>query len=788
MKFFILFLFLSLYYNAWSIPEKPRGCRTYYCSDEDWKKGLKRFDPLSIRWPLHYDGSTYRDRSNGGYDNIDVIYKDHKGNAVRSSLSSFRNRPECPDPQYLSEGIKMPDGFVCRGDSGDRPSWESTACSMVESSMEELTLSTEGGGCGKKLKFWVVIDWCTFVPNGNVGAESNKDQYTLVKDYDSDAAFFAFADEPGLLQEDGYYTFTQVVKIVDNESPEILICDDIDIDVKSGCSAEVVLHNTVKDTGACPGNILDVTLEVYDDQGLLIYKKHLKAANGGSVSQNIGRLGLGEYQVFWKLKDACGNYDHCSHKLTLLDKSEPYLLCIKTLSTSLSHEEGLSIWAKDFVLKMDDSCDEEVIVSFDQEGRETQMSFDCGGGPGFHDLLIYATDTHGNQSSCAVELFIADREICADSMISIGGLITDRYGRALTKASVRIDGLQKDRGAVAVNQNGQYFIPDVPSGAKNLSLAVEINDGMGDGIDAYDLLRLASHMDDIERFTDVLEYAAADINNDAAIDIEDFWALAYLVYDIPYTIERFQPWKFVDQKLYLSGINRASKLTGPVKISASRSRYDLLGLKSGDVDFSWGEEKAEVRSAPLTWLLAEKEDHNELNFGSIALDGVTLWVEGESIETFKNNNPQWTEDRMHYLHLDNGALYVYFFDNNLLNAQNRVLLSQSAKVVNHLSLAWTNEEDVALYSISIQKQSGYLSEESIFPNPFENTFTIQLRNGERFTSDIQIYSTDGRLIKCVKPGSINNQNIDFSTDVYFGPLLIRYDVNDIPRYQKLIRH
>lgn len=774
-----------------AIPEKPRGCRTYYCTDEDWEKGLKRFDPLTIRWPLHYDGSVVKDLTDGGRERIDVVFSDHKDNISRLSLSEFRRRPECPNSEYLKDGIPMGESFICKGSAENRPSWEMTACSMVEASMEELTLLGSGGSCGKKLRQWVVIDWCTYQPNGNVGSENSDDDYILLKDYDSGLAFYAFDDYSGAVQVDGYYMYTQLIKIIDNTAPKLLSCEEVIVEVTSGCEKSVILKNKAIDEGDCPSYRIEVTLEVYDDQGLLLKKIRFNTNNGEDFSQNIGVLPIGDYQVFWKIKDACGNYAHCSKALRLVDKTAPYLLCIQSLSTSLNHTDGLTIWAKDFVLKMDEPCDDEITISFDPESDLAQRHFDCIDGTGFHNLTIYATDSQGNRSSCDVELFISDRQVCIDSLSSIGGKITDRFGHPMSEVDVALSSSDIELASEYSDDFGQYFIRAVPDQKSNLFIRPNILESKDQGLDAHDLIRLSHHIFEIELFTDVLEYAAADINNDAKIDMEDYWSLAHLVFDIPFTIDQFRPWKFIDQKLYSSGQNRASKLTVPIQVFSNRSRYDILALKSGDVDFSWSKEiRAEARSAPIKLALKQYEDYSELDLGSIGLNGLTLWIEGETKESFIENNSDWLNGDIKFFYPMDGGLYVFLGDEELTSGQSSIVLKKSSKVLSEYSFGWVEDNGVALRSISIETfdaRSVSDNDQVIFPNPFNESFTIQLRNGERFTSDIHVFDVTGQLLKSIVSANSDHQKIDLSDLSYRGILLLKYGINDEISTKKIVK-
>ena len=783
MKRLLLPIFLLFSGLMFSAPEKPSGCRPYHCSDYEWDHHMKRFDPTTIQWPLHYTGELMIDRIDGGKVDIDVIYKGHYNKNERLSLSQFRRRPDCPSPSYLSDGLSMYESFVCSADPQTEPIWEVTGCSLVGVSMYEQTLNISGEGCAKKLRHWTVVDWCGFIPNGDVHAENTNDTYVLIHDLVNDQNYYGYGDDKKDVQIDGWYTFTQVIKIVDDTPPHLASCEDQSIKITSGCDKEISLFNTVSDEGQCSGPKMDITLEVYNEDGALVTKKWFYSENNKEFSQNIGKLSPGQYQVYWLIKDGCGNFDHCSQRLEIIDNTAPFLTCIQNLSTSISDDLGMTIWAKDFVLKAENSCStKEAKIAFSPDGLVTSQHFNCTDGTGFHNLTIYAIDEYGNYSTCPVELFITDQQVCNTAASTLGGIVFNSTGTPLESVIVDVMQVSNSVASEISNDLGQYFIKDIPLLKSKYILEPHFDDPMDQGLDATDLILLSEHILGSKKFTDVLEFAAADINNDAAIDWNDYWALAHLIYKVPQAIDNFKSWKFIDKRLFDSGINRASKLTIPIELKLNRARYDIIALKAGDIDFSWSPEKqGESRNRGMKVNLSQ----NVLTWES-HIEGLILFLNDISREEILALNP-WLSDQL--LIEKENQLFVQISSDRDQNA-NKLHFPAGTSLDVEQSLVWVNQSGISTYKIDLQHDaSSLLANPKVFitPNPFNDILNITADDGP-LTDDVLIYTSTGQLLKRLSLSGDNQfTRIDLSGINYYGLLIVKYTSGGSVFSQKVIR-
>lgn len=404
MRFlFTLVIILSLITHGYSDPKKPKPskCTIYTCTDYDWVHGFGRFDPTSIEWPLHYSDEVFLDKVDGG--NIDIEVTFTRGfKKFRIPLRDFRNSDYHKDPWFLDEGIPMNPSFVCEANPKDQVRFKSSSCSQVIPTFEDRLLFGQGGSCGKILREWIVVDWCEFEPN--TVANTQSERYVLVYDLDVHRSYFAYGLGAKDFERDGWYTFTQVIKILDEDPPMLASCDDITIELENACTTRVQLKNRASDTGKCRSDEISIELEVSKDvagKKQVVLTKWFRVDSDKEFHVDLGYLEKGEYHLDWHLGDGCNNKSACTQKLVILDRNPPNIICIQDLSTSISDAHGASIWAADFVHKVEGPChDDNLTYSFFPDTIVPSLTFNCPDGIGLNEMEVYVSGKNGVQASC----------------------------------------------------------------------------------------------------------------------------------------------------------------------------------------------------------------------------------------------------------------------------------------------------------------------------------------------------------------------------------------------------
>jgi hypothetical protein len=266
-----------------------------------------------------------------------------------------------PNP-HLETTINWPDDVTtnCATPNSDRPTWTSGPCDQIGVSLKSDTFHFESGACMKILNKWTLINWCTYDPNS--------------------------------YHPEGYYTHTQVIKVVDDVKPTLSSCDplmyevndfsDVDGDGNKCETIKLMLTKTADDQGQCASAWLKWVARVDlwgDGKYEYEYSSFLPSSdirfddtNGNGIpdiyAAPTGRNGefkitipedidgsMSNHKVEWKVTDGCGNVTTCSQNFMVVDKKKPTPYCLN-VSSALMQNGKVELWAVDFNLGSFDNC------------------------------------------------------------------------------------------------------------------------------------------------------------------------------------------------------------------------------------------------------------------------------------------------------------------------------------------------------------------------------------------------------------------------------------------------
>ncbi len=258
---------------------------------------------------------------------------------------------------------------TCSDFDAGEPTYTDQQCELIGVNMESDTFFFEDGACFKVLNHWTVINWC---------------------DYDAEDTDLNEITEPtddGVVP--GISTHTQVIKMVDDVRPELVIQDTC-FAVTVDCTSEnLVLKATATDNGACGSPWLkwEVEVDAWSDWDVdWTYSSFLPAdndyyinptagsgsfsaptANGESVCIALpdgipSACGL-PHRVLWKVHDGCGNTTTGTSYFTVEDKKKPTPYCLN-LSTALMVDGSVELWARDFNAGSFDNCTEQDYLKY----------------------------------------------------------------------------------------------------------------------------------------------------------------------------------------------------------------------------------------------------------------------------------------------------------------------------------------------------------------------------------------------------------------------------------------
>lgn len=249
---------------------------------------------------------------------------------------------------------------------GGKPTWLENPCNVITSQIiNEDTFTFVDGACMKILRDWAVIDWCVYEPN--TGAEDNVDPVTASRKIAcKDKNFVA----------DGYYTYTQILMVVDTIRPEIVVedqcvattdCEADNVEMSATANDEcndnqkfwwkyIVINLDTWETVQYSYNYVPAPLSGWKQA------KNTSWLNGVKVGklQMEVPLEIGHYRVTWTVGDGCGNATSKYQYFQVADKKAPTPVLVD-IATAVMSNGMVALRARTF----DKGCGDECISCFD---------------------------------------------------------------------------------------------------------------------------------------------------------------------------------------------------------------------------------------------------------------------------------------------------------------------------------------------------------------------------------------------------------------------------------------
>lgn len=554
------------------------------------------FDPFSIKWPPHYTGVSY-----------DGVNRECRTNGAVLETSATIGMPgplNCADA-YL-ECI---------------PEWDDADCGLVGWSVKVDTVHFDSdGSCLKIIKRWTVIDWCVWEPNTPGWDDENDgnpgdDLFEAVEDWtlgncdgphatpscynNGTNIYFRYTD----FDEDGYYTWDQVIKIVDDEAPVITGCDGGMIAVAADCKASLVITNSATDSGDCPSAILDWRVDIYDIHWNPYGTWYASSASGETVTVDVSAalrrtLPAGTYRAIWKVEDGCGNFATCTEEYMLADKKAPTPYCITNLSTAVMDVAGsVTIWASDFDKGSWDNCtaQSDLLFSFSGDEYDPSITITCddieNGITKTFELEMWVWDEGGNRDYCYITLRVDDNiGICDDvtsgSRASIAGDIRTENNDMVSNAEVMLNSTHPEFPATVVTQNDGHFAFASNPTQYEYNLTAERNDDYMNGVSTLDLVLIQKHILGLQLLDSPYKVIAADINSDSNISASDLVELRKLILGVYNELPNNDSWRFVDAGQTFANNMQPFPFTEMLNInslSTNMMNENFVAAKIGDV-------------------------------------------------------------------------------------------------------------------------------------------------------------------------------------------------------------
>ena len=469
-------------------------------------------------------------------------------------------------------------------------------------------------GCYKILRTWKLIDWCVFSP----------DIHSRYPDVIVDDRLVASADRCCVHRNlkddgDGYMTYLQVIKVIDEIAPEIS-CNTLE---------PTCIFDNNCDAATAQYELLASGSDNCTPENEIRYRHIVTMADVpvyyGTGSYLDEELPVGDYGVWLIGEDGCGNADSCYTTFSILDCKKPTPYCYNGIATVvMPTTKSITICAKDLDAGSYDNCTEQgkLKFSFTENPEDSCKTFVCDDVlfnlNELIEIMIWVTDEAGNQDFCTtyIRLQNGSDEACKDisqAAYSVSGTILTESGQLVqnVKVSIEAPGFAFTSNT---NNTGTYVFTNIP-GHENYRIRPYKNDDPVNGLSTLDIVKIQKHILGVEKLTSPYQMLAADINKSNSITAVDIIELRKIILGYSDQMPNNTSWRFVASDYTFADIYTpwdASEMRPMQDISEDKSGMNFIAVKVGDVNGSAtasGLQSVEVRSNE-TWNLTT--NHFEL--------------------------------------------------------------------------------------------------------------------------------------------------------------------------------
>lgn len=471
-----------------------------------------------------------------------------------------------------SAGAASPDEL------NSKPGITNDDCSDIAMSYDDKLFYDLEGICIKVVRTWRVIDWCDVL-------------------------------DP---QNPIFFDHVQQISIDNSVAPVFQTgCFNRSEDAPSGeCSAVVDVVVEAEDD-CTPANLLEYSYTVdYDNNGSI--------NKSGAGNNATGVYPTGTHKVVFTAIDACDNEQTCTFFVTVRDTKPPTPICYAELTWGLDEDGQAVVWASDFNLKSEDSCDSEddLLYSFNQQGTQTSLNFDCSdldnGVAQAIELDMYVIDTDGNYSYCSVILNLQDSEAndaCTDSdgvTGQVAGRIINDHSEGIENLEVALENVDAPQNAQDVTDEEGAYIFESLGMYDHYQVQPVSADDYRNGISTLDLVMIQRHILKLNEFDSPYQLIAADINKSNSISASDLIMLRKVILGVKDNFDVNTSWRFVPSTHEFIDVESPWGFPENVvldELYLDQMDVDFVGVKVGDVNgtatSNLKEEEATVRNTDV---------------------------------------------------------------------------------------------------------------------------------------------------------------------------------------------
>ena len=480
--------------------------------------------------------------------------------------------------------VEFPEDFTGQCTNGQLPDTGEPQifhdeCELIGVSHEDVLFTVVPDACYKIERTWAVINWCIYDDFGyNAYSEAGKAECNLNQDWDGDGdkdcrTFrdgFNSTGSPGT--PDGFITWKQIIKVIDNEAPGFTIPPVDGCIVSTACQKTLTLPYPGITDDCSLANEVSITGDFGNFENI-------------DADVNIPNVGIGEYEVTYSVTDNCGNTGYQTFTVVVEDCKKPTAFCVNGLVIDIMQTGMVEVSASEFDAGSFDNCG-PVQLSFSPDVNDVSTLYTCDD-LGQQVVTLWVTDESGNQDYCETFLIVQDNmNACNASFIALGGNISTEENEPV--------------GEVEVNANGGLFMTQtdvtglyaltVPEG-NDYSVSALYDVAPSNGVTTWDIVLISRHILGVQLLTSPFKIIAADANHNQSVTTLDMVAIRKVILQLESNFPNNTSWRFVDKDFVFPNPNDPFQTVFPEVINfnnlgADHLFADFVAIKVGDVNSS----------------------------------------------------------------------------------------------------------------------------------------------------------------------------------------------------------
>ena len=610
----------------------------------------------------------------------------------------------------------------------------------------------------------------TWLPDPSAG-----DSCARCKSYSSivSSPYFRYSD----VEIDGYYTYQQIIKIVDDTNPVISVSSmdtiyrsQTNIDASNPC--EFMGAITAEASDFCSDDILAEN-EVLSWHVIVNgFSRELAEPLSRDTLIGSGRefevlltSEFDRYDLLWSVADACQNLANARSTVYVQDHSVSAPICLGVISLGSIDQSGITLHAEDLVISELMDCDEIAILglSLDGDGQDIvdQLDLSCEELNMSDSLILrlWSVDRFDNRNFCQVIIRYRMDVACVDSSITLSGTVNTIFGEEMSNVEVGLfDTNQQVLSAALTDVQGRYLLDSMIDQSAYVQAAYD--NASLQGVSTLDIILLQQYVLGLIDIDNPYLLWAGDINRDGRISALDITLLRSAILGIGEG-HGVGDWIFLDADQLVSPsrpIGANSDIIDIADLGSMDETLDLLGLKYGDLsgDSYLAGQRSHVEDVRVQYS-SKQSALNETKTLELEINHVEA-ISGFDIRLDVNVIGDIT------IHSDDVVIRSTDYAVNEVGGIRLIWVNSAQTHLESISLSITVEEDNvldhemvsgSLWSSTLQEYNMLLSVEdqsnlpvvSVHPNPFAHTAKLRVNglSGERM--DLKIYDGMGRLIK-----------------------------------------